>query len=199
MSQLTPADRSNPNSTKVAPSFSGSERNRMFLQRNGNFTDVSLISGVDFKQDGRGFAILDFDRDGFLDLAVTSPTEPRLRILRNTLADNPSSAGNNFVKVQLVGGNTNATRSDSLSNADAYGAKLEVNINGTTRAFQKNCGEGLASQNSSWIHIGLGNAKQVDSIKVTWPSQKTSVIEEVASGKWLTISESSSTSSDEED
>lgn len=190
MFQMTPVDRSNPNSKKVAPSFSGGERNRMFLQRDGNFADVSLVSGADFKQDGRGFAIFDFDRDGYLDLAVTSPTEPRLRILRNTLGDNVATDGNHFVKVQLVGGNKSSESSSDLSTVDACGAKLEVTINGTTRAFQKSCGEGLASQNSSWIHIGLSDAKQIDSIKVTWPSQKISVVENVTAGKWLTISES---------
>jgi len=189
MAQLTQADGLDPDSKKVAPSFSGGERNRMFLQRDGNFADVSLVSGADFKQDGRGFAIFDFDRDGFLDLAITSPTEPRLRILRNSLSDQPDAASNNFVKVQLVGGNGNASPAADFSAVDACGAKLEVVVNGVTRAFQKSCGEGLASQNSSWIHIGLGIAKTVDSIKVTWPSEKTSVIENVAAGKWLTISE----------
>jgi len=147
------------------------------------------VSGADFKQDGRGFAIFDFDRDGFLDLVVTSPTEPRFRILRNTLGDDSNSASNNFVKVQLVGGNENASSVGESSATDAFGAKLQVIIDGKTRAFQKSSSEGLASQNSSWIHVGLGDAKQIDTIKVTWPSQKTSTVENVAAGKWLTISE----------
>ena len=45
--------------------FSGGERNRLFIQRNGNFDDLTLVSGVDFREDGRGFALFDYDQDGF--------------------------------------------------------------------------------------------------------------------------------------
>lgn len=188
MSALTSVDSNDPNAKKVAPSFSGNERNRMFLQRNGNFSDVSLVSGADFRQDGRGFALFDYDRDGFVDLVVTSPTSPRLRILRNTLGDRLVNKSN-FVNVRLTGGNKKPAIDLDLSNSNACGAMVKVTIDGKTRMFEETCGEGLSTQNSKWIHIGLGDATKIDSIEITWPSQKTTVRENVEAGAWLKISE----------
>lgn len=160
----------------------------MFLQRSGNFSDVSLVSGADARQDGRGFALFDYDRDGFVDLLVTSPTSPRLRILRNTLGDQQRSE-NNYVNLRLSGSNRNPSANLDASNADACGALVEVVAGGKTRVFEETCGEGLSTQNSKWIHIGLGDAKNVESIKVTWPSQKTTVRENIEAGTWLKIVE----------
>lgn len=189
MASFTPVDPDDENSRKVAPSFSGKERNRLFFHQAGNFTDASLISGADFLEDGRCFAVLDFDQDGFLDLAVTSTMKPRLRILRNTLGDHPLISKNNYVKLMLVGSNGLAESSLQKSHLDASGAIVDVTIGDVTRRFQKNCGEGLSSQNSAWIHIGLGKAEAIDKLSVTWPSGETTEVENVRAGRRLVVKE----------
>jgi len=50
-------------------SWSGRERNCAFLNCGGSrFADVSAISGLDFADDGRALAVVDWDQDGNLDL-----------------------------------------------------------------------------------------------------------------------------------
>ena len=65
-------------------SFSGYERNALFLNRAGNgFSDVGAILGVDFDDDARAVATIDWDRDGDLDMWVANRTAPQVRLLRN--------------------------------------------------------------------------------------------------------------------
>ena len=54
-------------------SFSGYERNGLFLNRAGTqFKDISGVSGVDSILDGRSSVMADFDNDGDLDLFQTT-------------------------------------------------------------------------------------------------------------------------------
>ncbi len=174
-------DPENPKLGSVARSFSGNERNRMFLQRDGNFEDVSLVSGADSRCDGRGFAILDIDQDGFLDMAVPSTMKPRLKIFRNRHGENKKNSGNaGFIR--LEGGHTTSESQDQWSSRDAVGARIIVTMGDIKRAYQISCGEGLASQNSRWIHIGMGKSKMIDRIEIQWPSGKSTVHHNIPAG-----------------
>jgi hypothetical protein len=169
--------------------FSGGERNRIFMSRGNNFKDLTLVSGVDFRDDGRGFALLDYDQDGFMDLAIASPNAPRFRIVKNKMNSGSDIASNSFVEVSLVGGQTTKNASRDWSSRDAFGAKVIATIDGTKRAFQLSCGEGLSSQNTKRIHIGMGAAEKIEEIVVHWPSGKETVVKDVLAGKRLTIHE----------
>ena len=173
----------------LANSFSGNERNRLFLQANGNFEEASLVSGADFREDGRGFVLFDYDHDGFVDMGVISTQRPRFRILRNAMSDGEQATANRSVFVNLVGGNDTAEPSDQWSARDAYGATLLVTTGDTKRMYQNSCGEGLSSQNSKWIHIGVGAMETIDRIDVTWPSGKKTVHENIKAGERVTFYE----------
>ena len=96
-------------------SFSGYDRNPFFLNPGGNgFADVGGILGVDFEDDARAVASVDWDRDGDLDLWVTNRTAPRVRLLRN---NHPSS--NAFLAIRLIG-------NGKTTNRDAVGARLAL-------------------------------------------------------------------------
>ena len=173
-------------------SLSGGERNRVFLRRDGNYTDVSLVSGADFREDGRGFVLLDFDRDGWLDLGITSPNHPRFRMVRNAIGDQ-LDAKEPFVEVSLVGGQTTAEANSHWSSRDAFGARLCVTTGDQKRMFQLSCGEGLSGVNAKRIHIGMGAAPVIDSLEVIWPSGRTSFRKNVAAGERITIFENPET------
>ena len=65
-------------------SFSGHEPNCAFLNCRGvPFANVSAVTGLDFKDDGRAVAVTDWDHDGDLDLWLRNRTGPRLRLMRN--------------------------------------------------------------------------------------------------------------------
>ena len=155
-------------------SFSGSERNRMFLNREGEFQDVSLTSGVDFLEDGRGFAVADFNKDGRLDLGIISNQKPRFRIAQlNTAHPSSDDSAEKYVKVRLVGGNHTNKANPKLSPRDPVGATLIAKTGNSTRMFQLSIGDGFSAQNSRTVHIGLGEAPQIDELTIHWPSGRT--------------------------
>ena len=80
-------------------SWSGRERNCCFLNTGGaRFADVSAVTGLDFLDDGRAVAVVDWDHDGDLDLWLGNRTAPRIRFMRNNIDHE-----NRFLKIQLIG------------------------------------------------------------------------------------------------
>ena len=140
-------------------SFSGHERNCCFLNTGGmRFADVSAAVGLDFPDDGRGAAVVDWDQDGRLDLWVTNRSAPCVRLLRNTL-----QSDNHYVAVRLVGRNCNR---------DAIGARVELHLGGTRpRRLGRSlhAGDCFLSQSSKWLHFGLGDCDSVERLVVQWP------------------------------
>jgi tetratricopeptide (TPR) repeat protein len=146
-------------------SFSGHERNCAFLNTQGasdsqRFADISSASGFDFPDDGRAVAISDWDFDGNLDIWVTNRTAPRIRLLRNN-----SARENHFLAIKLQGDGQGTNR-------DAIGARVEVVLGGDNpRPLIKtlSAGDGFLSQSSSWLHFGLGDAREIRHVVVRWP------------------------------
>ena len=177
--------------TKQGRSLSGHERHCCYLNLNGSdmaegrFANVSAVSGLDLDDDGRGLAFVDWDRDGDQDLLISNRNAPRIRFMRND-----SINENHFVAVRLIGNGT-------TTNRDAIGARVEV-IFQKENAPEKNlnpdrdepsgtamdvnlpkplvktlrAGEGYVSQNSRWIHFGLGKSTKIQKVVVYWPGGK---------------------------
>ena len=143
-------------------SWSGHQRNRAFLNGGSRrFADISAVSGLDFEDDGRGVALVDWDQDGDLDLWLRNRTAPRMRLMLNQFPRDPAAP--DFVALRLRG---------TECNRDAIGARVEVEVQGrpgdrlirTLRA-----GEGFRSQSSKWLHFGLGSNSSIEQITVRWP------------------------------
>ena len=119
----------------------------MFLRHKGNFSDVSLISGVDDIADGRSFALLDFNQDGWQDIAMMSLNAPRFKLYRNELKT--IYPENSSFRFRLIGGQRSGTASANLSNRDGIGATALITFASGNKLFvQRQAGEGFASQNS---------------------------------------------------
>ena len=99
-------------------SWSGKERHCAFLNTgsttaaNGRFASIASVSGIDFPDDGRGLAVVDWDHDGDLDLWLSNRSAPRIRFLRNK-----STGANQSLMLHLVGNGT-------TTNRDAIGARV---------------------------------------------------------------------------
>jgi tetratricopeptide (TPR) repeat protein len=134
--------------------WSGYERN-VFLANNhdGTFSDVSGAIDLDFLEDGRSFAMADFNHDGRQEIFLKNRNAPQLRLLQNTMADLPSS-----IAFHLKGA--------GKSNRDAIGASIRV---GSQTKFLQ-VGSGFLSQHSKDIFFGLGDAKGPITATVRWPS-----------------------------
>jgi thiol-disulfide isomerase/thioredoxin len=180
-----------PNKRKPRLSLSGKERNHLFLKgADGEFHDVSGLSGLDSPSDGRCIAVSDFDNDGFQDFLVANANAPLLSIYRNRASEIGGSK--NFISVKLVGGNDTNHPNSEYSNRDAIGARLTVTVAGRQLVQQLSGGEGMAAQNQAERRFGLGQHEAIDSIEVVWPSGRTQTINEtIASRSNVTIFEKS--------
>ncbi len=172
-------------------SFSGHERNRLYMRSGDNFADLSLVSGADCLEDGRTTVSLDFDNDGWLDFALVSLNAPRFRLFRNRMSDLVPHGKR--IGLRLTGAYQSAAPVASgqrLSNRDAIGAKIKVISNFGTRLIQKSLGEGFASQNSGLIWIGIPDDNHTITLEIVWPSGKKSPPQTALPNQILMIHES---------
>jgi thiol-disulfide isomerase/thioredoxin len=181
--------------SRAAVSFSGHERDHLFVNDRGGklFTDVAGVSGIDSDSDGRAGAFFDYDRDGYLDIAVTSNNAPLLQLFRNNLGDERRSGGRDdgkFIAFRFVGGSRSAAPATGLSNRDGFGARVLVHLaDGAVLLRETYCGEGFAAQNSRTLHVGIGANASAAKIVVRWPSGKTQELSAVAAGQIVTAYE----------
>ena len=187
-----------PSLERAKLSFSGHERNHLFQNLEGSkFNDVSGISGLDSPQDGRSFAVWDFDRDGWQDIALLNINTPVLSLYRNQQGFlNPDQGDRQMVAFKFVGGNQNAEPSSQYGPRDGYGATVTASLAERSLVQQHRCGEGLAAQNSSYMFFGIGDDATVKSARVLWPSGVDQTINNVPAGSLVTVFENASESSD---
>ncbi|MDG1873996.1 MAG: ASPIC/UnbV domain-containing protein [Mariniblastus sp.] len=169
-------------------SLSGRERNRMFLRWGDNYADVTLVSGADDMADGRSFGLIDFDQDGWTDIALMTLNAPRFKLYRNEMSKH--NPGNKPFRFKLVGGQNGSTSSLEFSNRDAIGARILLTFeSGKKVMMQKQRGEGFASQNSETLSIGIPSGDSVARLEIRWPSGKLSVVESPDNSKVCQIDE----------
>ncbi len=152
-----------------ANSFSGGERNRLFANLGGvDFATAALISGLDHKEDARSWAWIDLDGDGWLDVLLMGPQQPRFRVFRNRLSrwlpDHRS------LRIHLEGGNASAEPSEEWSPRQPVGAVVTASWGERKRALLLSAGEGMAAQNQNMLHLGLGSHEGEVDLHVRWPS-----------------------------
>jgi thiol-disulfide isomerase/thioredoxin len=175
--------------------FSGGERDYIFCNREGrSFDDVSLVSGLDDPADARSIALLDLDRDGWVDVALANANTPQLRLFRNRQGDGSAGAPPPAIAVRFVGGRKDAgpgTAPDGgrWSARDGYGAQVRVDVGDGVLLREHRCGEGMASQNSATMLVGLGEGKAARGVSVKWPSGRSSEVGAVAAGSLVTVFE----------
>ena len=137
--------------------WSGFERNVFYANnRDGTFSDVSGAVGMDFVEDGRSFALADFDHDGRLEVFLKNRNGPQLRVLKNVIKDLPPS-----ISFRLKGGK---------SNRDAIGAVITVETDSGRQTRSLQAGSGFLSQHSKEVLFGLGEAKGPVRASIRWPS-----------------------------
>ncbi len=169
-------------------SLQGNERNHYFANREGHsFMDISGISGLDNPADSRGFALLDYDRDGWQDVALVNANQPLFNLYHNEMAAAGLNGG--MIAIQFVGGNRTPGPSTEFTCRDGYGARVKVDLGDTKLIREHRCGDGWSTQNSATMIIGIGSHTNVASITVQWPSGKTASARGIPEGTLLTVFE----------
>src|SRR3954451_1070032 len=134
------------------------ERN-VLLRNNGHggFDEISGTAGLDLDQDGRAFAVFDYDQDGDPDVILMAPrSSPQLRLFRNDV-----SSGNAALTLHLTG---------TKSNRDAVGARVTVETDQVQVTRVLMLGSGFLSERSKDLMFGLGRTQRIVKVTITWPS-----------------------------
>jgi enediyne biosynthesis protein E4 len=136
----------------------------------GSFRDVAAEAGGGFDQPkvGRGLAYADFDRDGDLDLLLTTNNGPAY------LYRNDQLAGNRSIRFRLVG---------TKSNRDAIGAIVRVFAGGVTQSRMVKGGSSYLSQSELPVTFGLEKRDRIDRVVIEWPSGRTEEYKSLAAGR----------------
>jgi tetratricopeptide (TPR) repeat protein len=121
------------------------------------FKDVTADVGLDKIQlkDPRAIITGDYDGDGATDLLITQNHGPAV-LLRNEGGNQ-----NHWLRLSLKGLNDNKS---------AIGTKVEVFSGGNRQKFEIYGSNGYLGQNSTDIVVGLGDAKEADVVRMTWPT-----------------------------
>ncbi len=137
----------------VVHSLSGKERNHYFANRGGReFADISALSGLDNIADSRGWALLDYDRDGWQDVALVNANEPLFDLYHNTMPAAGLRGG--MIAVRFVGGNKTSAPS-AMTGRDGYGAVITAALGDITLTREHRCGDGFKHK----LGIGLAFEK----------------------------------------
>ena len=129
--------------------------NLLISQSDGTFSEAGNVAGVASVHRGRGAALVDFNGDGLLDLAVVNRRAP-LEVWQNA-----SAGTGHWLAVDL--------RRDGV-NTQGIGAWIEVDDGTSVQAREVTVGGGHAGGVAGAQHFGLGNAKTVR-LRVRWPHQ----------------------------
>jgi len=156
--------------------WSGFERNVFCANnRDGTFSDVSAVVGMDFVEDGRAFALSDFDHDGRLEVLLKNRNAPQVRVLKNVVKELPAS-----VSFRLRG---------TKSNRDAIGAAVTIATDKGKQTRLLQAGSGFLSQHTKDILFGLGEATRLVKVTVRWPSGLEQKFAGVPIGHRVTLEE----------
>jgi Flp pilus assembly protein TadD/peroxiredoxin len=157
-------------------SWNGYERNTMYRNnRDGTFSEVSGLSGLDFLDDSRSFALADLDGDGRVELVLKNRTAPQIRILRNVMPEIGDS-----VCFRLRG---------TKSSRDAIGAAVTVECGGLRQTKYLQAGSGFLSQHTKELFFGLGKAANPLTASIRWPSGLTQHFEDLPPNHRIAIEE----------
>ena len=143
----------------------------LFLnQGDAMFRDVASLAGSAFAQArvGRGLAYGDFDRDGDVDLLMTTNNGPAV------LFRNDQSGGNRSVRFRLIG---------TQSNRDAIGATVRIFHGGSSQSRVVHSGSSYLSQSELPVTFGVGKRDVIDRVTIAWPNGRAEEFTKVAAGK----------------
>jgi enediyne biosynthesis protein E4 len=136
----------------------------------GKFRDVAAAVGGGFPDPkvGRGLACCDFDRDGDVDLLLTTNNGPAY------LYRNDTTPGTRSIRFALIG---------TKSNRDAIGATVRVFAGGTTQMRIVHSGSSYLSQSELAQTFGLNHADHIDRVVIEWPSGRTEEYKNLTAGR----------------
>jgi enediyne biosynthesis protein E4 len=142
----------------------------------GKFQDfaTNVDGGFAEPKVGRGLAYGDFDRDGDLDILLTTNNGPAY------LYRNDQLAGNRCIRFHLTG---------TKSNRDAIGAVVRISYDGQTHIQMVKTGSSYLSQSELALTFGLGKRDKIERAEVEWPSGAKEEFKNLDAGRSYQVTE----------
>ena len=151
---------------------------QVFLNNgSARFSDVSSEVGQAFRDPkvARGLAYGDFDRDGDVDILLTTNSGPAY------LYRNDQLGGNRSIRFKLRG---------TQSNRDAIGARLRIEAGGLSQIRMVKSGSSYLSQSELPITFGLGKADKIERVVIQWPNGRSEEYKNLSAGREYSCIES---------
>ena len=154
-----------------APDLRSVVPNLYFENRQGKgYVEKGMLLGLAHIQKGHGVGFADFDNDGDLDIYEVLGGAFEGDNFPNALFENRQENKGNFLRLNLEGKDANRS---------AIGAKISVyartkSKEPVVRHAYVNTGSSFGG-NELIAHIGLGEATEIDSVSVRWPSQSADI------------------------
>lgn len=123
------------------------------FKNNGNLTFTNQVKEWGFEENtiACGSIYADLDNDGDLEI-ITNNTNSTVSIYKNTQQE---TSPKNFLRIRL-------------DPQKSKGAKVWIYTNHQTQLFENQATHGFQSSFVIPIHVGLGESKQIDSLKIRW-------------------------------
>ncbi|MDF1838600.1 MAG: CRTAC1 family protein [Planctomycetota bacterium] len=148
-------------------SWNGNERHYAYWNLGaGRFADVSAVSGLDWLEDGRCAAVVDWDMDGRPDLWLAHRTAPIVRFMHNRVTD-----PGHWLSIELEG---------QAPNTEAVGALVQVRQGEQQSESRVYAGEGYLGSGSKRRMYGLGESNGLATVTIQWPNGEIQALEGLA-------------------
>lgn len=140
-----------------------------------SFEKKTKAWGLDHPAISTGAAYADLDNDGDMDIIINN-INSYAQVYRNNRELEPD---NNYLKLKLNG---------TIGNANAVGAKVTLYCKNDQYFQEQMPVRGFQSSVDPILNFGLGKHSNIDSIKVIWPNDKVSTIQNIKSNQLLNFS-----------
>ena len=146
------------------------------------FVNVTPLSDPRYYGKFHGMAVVDHDRDGDPDLYVNNGGVMLSDHWRDLFLVN-TTRGRHWLHLRLIG---------TTSNRSAIGARVTVTWGGGRKLAQEvAAGQGFGATNSPYLMFGLGDATEVESVSIRWPSGTTQALPVLSADQALVVTEGS--------
>ncbi|MGW9685015.1 VCBS repeat-containing protein [Flagellimonas sp. 2504JD1-5] len=158
----------------LAPLPSQPLKNYVFRnKKNLDFEKVMDEWGMNEESFSNGAAYADLDNDGDLDLVVNNINAEAFLYRNNS----DKKSNSNYFRLRLENG----------QNRPVFGARATIFSKNEKQTIETTNVRGIYSTSESYVHFGIGNATEIDSLYVIWPNGETSFKKNIEANSTMSL------------